>query len=132
MDVRPTLVADAKPPVLVGPGDRPLHRPAGLTQPALVVDPLLGQDRLDAEFPQPLAVWLGVVGQIPLQGVGLLPGVADLARHRRDGRANWLTSLPLAAVTELASGIPPASVIRWCLLPGLDRSTGLGPVASPP
>ena len=54
--------------------------------PLLVVDPLLGQDRLDAHLPQPLAVRLGVVGQVPLQGVGLLPRVADLARHRRDAR----------------------------------------------
>ena len=85
MDVRPTLVADAEPAVLVDPGQRPLHRPAGLAQPALVVDPLLGQDRLDAHLLQALAVRLGVVGQVPLQGVGLPPRVSDLARHRRDG-----------------------------------------------
>ena len=41
-------------------------------------------------------------------------------------------SLTLAAVTEEASGMPLASVRTWCLLPGLARSTGLGPVASPP
>src|SRR3954465_10835557 len=41
-------------------------------------------------------------------------------------------SLTLAAVTDEASGRPLASVIRWCLVPGLDRSTGLGPVSSPP
>ena len=46
--------------------------------------------------------------------------------------ANWLMSLTLAAVTEEASGMPLASVITWCLLPGLARSTGLGPVSSPP
>ena len=34
MDVRPPLIADAEPPVLVDPGQRPLHRPAGLAQPA--------------------------------------------------------------------------------------------------
>src|SRR4051812_26084878 len=84
MDVRTTFVTDAQPPVLVFPGQGPLHRPAGLTQPALVVDPLLGQDRLDPDLPQPLAMRLGVVGLVPLQGIGLLPRVADLARHRWD------------------------------------------------
>src|SRR5512142_3379161 len=135
MDVRPTLIPDAEPPVLVSPGQRPLHRPAGRTQPALVVDPLLGQDRLDPHLTQPLAVRLGVVGQVPLHGVGLLPRVAYLAGHRRDlveQGASWVMSLTLAAVTELASGMPLASVTRWCLLPGLPRSTGLGPVFSPP
>jgi hypothetical protein len=31
-------------------------------------------------------------------------------------------------VRETASGMPCASVIRWCFEPGLARSTGLGPV----
>lgn len=37
----------------------------------------------------------------------------------------------LAAVSRQASGMPLASVIRWCLLPARPRSTGLGPVLSP-
>src|SRR3954449_12843015 len=73
MDIRPTLITDPEPPILVQPGQRPLHRPARLTQAALVVDLLLGQDRLDAHRAQSLAVGLGVVGQVSLQGVGLLP-----------------------------------------------------------
>ena len=85
VDVGPLLVADAEPSELVQPTSGAFHRPAGLAQAALVVDPPLRQDRLDAEFPQPLAVRLGVVGQIALHGVGLLPGVPDLARDRRDG-----------------------------------------------
>jgi hypothetical protein len=85
MDLRPTLKADPKPAVLVQPSQRPLHRPAGLAQTALVVDPLLGKDRLDAQLPQPLAVWLRVVRHVPLHDVGLLLRVADLVRHRRDG-----------------------------------------------
>lgn len=40
-------------------------------------------------------------------------------------------SLRLAAVTEQARGMPLASVIKWCLLPALPRSTGLGPVSPP-
>jgi hypothetical protein len=49
MDIRPTFVADSEPTVLVRPRQRPLYRPAGLTQPALVVDPLLRQHRLDPD-----------------------------------------------------------------------------------
>ena len=135
MDVVPTLVADTQAPILVDPRQRPLDRPPGLPQPGLVVDPLLGQDRLDAQLPQSLAVGLGVVGQVPLQGIGLLPRAADLAGHRRDlvgEGANWLMSLTPAAVTAEAGGMPPASLRRWRSPPGLARSTGLGPVASPP
>src|SRR3954452_15824127 len=73
MDLRASLVADAEPPVLMGPGQRPLHRPPGPAQTDLVIDLLLGEHRLDSDLLQPLAVRLGVVGQVPLQGVGLLP-----------------------------------------------------------
>lgn len=34
-------------------------------------------------------------------------------------------------VSVTARGVPPASVIRWCLEPGLPRSMGLWPVWSP-
>src|SRR5262249_52464709 len=77
-DVRPTLVANPQAPVPVRPGPRPLHRPAALTQPGFVIDPLLRQDRLDADRPQPLPVRLAVVGQVPLQGVGLSPRLPHL------------------------------------------------------
>ena len=43
-----------------------------------------------------------------------------------------VTSWALAPVTDEARGMPLASVIRWCFVPGLARSTGLGPVAPPP
>jgi len=38
MDLRPTLMADSKPPGLVKPRQRPPHGPAGLVQPLLVID----------------------------------------------------------------------------------------------
>ena len=41
MDIGPTFLADAEPPVLVEPGQRPLHRPTGLSQSLLVIDLLL-------------------------------------------------------------------------------------------
>ncbi len=43
-----------------------------------------------------------------------------------------MTSLRLPPVSETASGIPCASVIRWCFEPGRARSTGLGPVLGRP
>lgn len=44
----------------------------------------------------------------------------------------WVTSLTLAAVVMTLNGVPLPSQIRWCLLPVFPRSTGDGPVASPP
>ena len=41
-------------------------------------------------------------------------------------------SLRLPPVKRQASGNPPASTTTWCLEPGRQRSTGLGPVAAPP
>lgn len=43
-----------------------------------------------------------------------------------------LESCTFAAVKDTASGMPFKSVMMWCLLPGRPRSTGLGPVSSPP
>lgn len=45
---------------------------------------------------------------------------------------SWVTSLRLPPVVIAASRMPCASTVRWCLLPALPRSTGDGPVASPP
>ena len=39
---------------------------------------------------------------------------------------------PLAAVVMTLNGVFFPSQIRWCLLPVFARSTGDGPVASPP
>src|SRR5262245_36372917 len=61
MDVRPPLITDPQPSVLMDPRQRPFHRPARLPQAALVVDPLLGQDRLDPCLLQPSAMRFGVV-----------------------------------------------------------------------
>jgi hypothetical protein len=41
-------------------------------------------------------------------------------------------SLRLPPVSETASGMPCASVIRWCLEPARTRSTGLAPVLGRP
>src|SRR5690349_15948907 len=41
-------------------------------------------------------------------------------------------SLALAPAVRIASGTPRRSTISVCFVPGPRRSTGLGPVASPP
>ena len=44
---------------------------------------------------------------------------------------SWVTSWRLAPVRITASGMPCASVMRWCFEPGRARSVGLGPVFDP-
>jgi hypothetical protein len=56
----------------------------------------------------------------------------------RVGGTAWIsgisgvTSLRLPPVSVVASGMPCASTITWCLLLALPRSTGETPVAGPP
>ena len=60
------------------------------------------------------------------------PGLPPTGRMLNTRRIACVTSLTLAAVTVALRGIPCASVSIWCLLPGLPRSVGFGPVSSPP
>lgn len=45
--------------------------------------------------------------------------------------SSWVMSLRLAPVSISDSGMPCASVRRWCFEPGRARSVGLGPVFDP-
>jgi hypothetical protein len=45
---------------------------------------------------------------------------------------SWVASWALAAESREAKGLPLRSITRWSLEPGLPRSTGFGPVCSPP
>jgi hypothetical protein len=47
-------------------------------------------------------------------------------------RTSWVESWVLAAESRMARGMPLRSTTRWYLEPALPRSTGFGPVASPP
>ena len=65
------------------------------------------------------------------------PGRRRWPRPRTGGIASirgmsWVTSLRLPPVSEIASGMPCASVITWCLEPGRARPAGLGPVLGRP
>ncbi len=44
---------------------------------------------------------------------------------------SWVTSLRFPPVGETGSGMPWPSTMRWCLVPGRARSTGLGPLLGP-
>src|SRR4051794_34139901 len=135
MDVVPPLISDPEATVLMQPTQGPLHHPAEDAQSTAVLRPPLGQHRLDPELTKPLPVRLRIVTSVALHPIGTTPGMARLALHRRDALnngANPLMSGTLAPVVAAVSGMPCASVRTWCLLPGLPRSTGLGPVPSPP
>jgi len=58
-----------------------------------------------------------------------LPGTGTTPSTK--GRS-WVTSLRCPPVNVIANGSPPASVSRWCFEPVRARSTGEGPVWSPP
>src|SRR5205085_8864838 len=60
-----------------------------------------------------------------LPGLPLMAGIASISG------SSCVTSCALAAVKITASGIPPPSVITWCLLPAFALSVGLGPVFCP-
>ena len=129
------LIPDSEAPVLMDPAQRPFHHPTEYPQAAAVLRPPLRHHRLDPQLTQSLAVWLRVVAPVAHQRVGLRPrwpAFPATAGSSLKSGANSLTSWMLAAVTLEASGMPWPSVITWCLLPGLARSTGLGPVFSPP
>jgi hypothetical protein len=89
----------------------------------------------DAEFAYQSPVLVVVVSAVGEDHVGASAGPAARAPYRRHGfqqRDELVTSLQLPPVSVNASGIPVPSVIRWCLLPVLPRSTGLRPVVAPP
>lgn len=76
-----------------------------------------------------------VVASVRYEGVGLASWSAAAARIAGialTSGMSWVMSLRLPAVNVTASGTPPPLLIRWCFEPVLPRSTGLGPVATPP
>ena len=126
---------DPHPPQPLQPTDRPLDHPTDLPQPAAVRRPPLGDVRLDPQPPQQLPGRLAVVPPVGVRLVGQLLRPARLApdlgevEHQRDD-LSW--SLALAPAVRIASGTPWRSTISVCFVPFFRRSTGLGPVASPP
>ena len=52
MDIDPSLVANPKSPVLVQPADGAFDHPARLAESTAMARPTMGEDGLDAPFPQ--------------------------------------------------------------------------------
>ena len=64
-------------------------------------------------------------------GASAVPTRPRTGGTRSSSSSSWVTSLRLPPVSVQASGMPPPSTSRWCLLPARPRSTGLGPVFWP-
>ena len=135
MDLVAAVVADEEPLEVAQPGEDALDDPAGAAEPGAVLG-LAACDLRRDPAPAELAPVLVVVIP-PISGDALRPAArsADLPRTggmRSRSGTSCATSLRLPPVTVQASGMPVASTRRWCLEPGLARSTGLGPIAVPP
>jgi hypothetical protein len=135
VDVGAPLISHTQTSVLVKPGDGALDHPA-LSAEARAVR-IAGPGNPD---PHPAAVHLlaggaRMVGAIAVDLSRSSPRASAASFDRRNGvhhATKRVTSLTLAAVVSEANGFPLPQVIRWCLEPRFRRSTGLGPVRSPP
>ena len=116
------------------PREGALDDPAARAKPGAVGAAAAGEDWLDAPRPQLPAVLVMVIAAVGDQRLGALAGRPRLPRTGpmpSMSGSSWVTSLRLPPVSEIASGIPPESVSRWCLEPVRARSTGEGPVKAP-
>lgn len=135
MQVEVSFPADGQPFEVVQAREGLLDDVAELAQALDVRGALAGDHRQDPAPVQLTPVGVAVVALVTEEGV------------RTPARSTWLpatggtpstrarvcvTSLTLAAVVMTLNGVPLTSQIRWCLLPVFLRSTGDGPVASPP
>ena len=135
MDVGASLVADAEATVLVQPGEGALDDPALAAESGSVWRVAFGDERSDAAGAELVSVGSGVVAAVGEENLRSASGSSALApdgRDRVEEREELGDVGTVGGGQEAGSGIPHASVITWCLLPARARSTGLGPVLSPP
>ena len=131
VDVVADFPADPRPPEPVQQRDGLFHYPAVHAQARAMLRAAPGDNRGDPRFPGLLAVLVVVIAAV---GVDLIRALAGRPRRPRTGGMawmrgmSWVTSLRFPPVSDTASGMPCALVIRWCFEPGRARSTGLGPV----
>ncbi len=123
MDVRPPLVPDLQPTVLVDGRDRPLDHTSVSPQPTPVRLPGPGEGRPDGPPPErPLATGRpvrAVAQQLDREAARPpVPGQATTVAK------STVTSRALAALPREARGTPFRSTVRWCLVPFLPRSCG--------
>ena len=134
MDVVAALVTDAEAPVLVEPGDGALDDPPLVTEPGSV--PGL-RPAMFGLIPMSCSVRgaAGVVAAVGEERVGSATGWAAFAANRwdrLDEREQLGDVVPVGAGDQAGERDAAGATIRWCLVPALSRSTGLGPVLSPP
>ncbi len=117
------------------PRQRSLHDPTVSTQPASVGCAATCNLGINSSGSKLIAMRLGVVSSVGVQPIGAASRTPGLPRTGGIASTKGIscpTSAALAPVNVVASGMPPPSVITWCLLPGFERSVGFGPVFSPP
>ena len=115
MDVVADLPADAQPPEPVQQGEALLHHPAVHAQPGAVLGAAARNDGGDSGGPDLPAVLVVVIATVRVDPIRALAGRPR--RPRTGGMAairgmSWVTSLRFPPVSDTASGIPCASVIR--------------------
>jgi hypothetical protein len=138
MDGGATLVADLKPAEAVEPRERALHPPAVPSEPPARFDAASGDARRGAASSRRPPTARIVVTLSACRFTGRLRGRPRRWRGGRNGGSASTVSSGLRASCALepeivtASGVPWRSTTRWRLVPGLPRSVGSLPVASPP
>ena len=136
MDVVAAVGADEESAAVVEPGEGALDDPAVAAEAGAVLGLAASDDRFDAALPDEAAVLVVVVAAVgDAASAGRRLGRPTRPRTggtRSSSSSSWVTSLRLPPVSVQASGMPPPSTRRWCLLPRRPRSTGLGPVLAPP
>ncbi len=129
------VVADSHPTQSLEPTDGPLDHPADFPQAAAVRRPPLGDVRLDAQPGQYPPRRVAVVAPVGVQRIGQFLGPSGLALDLGKVSTNGMISrwsLRLASAVWMANGTPCRSTYSVCFEPFFPRSTGLGPVCSPP
>lgn len=111
------------------------NNPSNNSQPTSMFAVPLGDHGDNAALAHRLSMVLGVVCRVGLDRSGRWRGRPRLplmgGMWSIKGISSF-TSFTLAADKMATRGMPFLSVAIWCLLPGLRRSVGLGPVLGPP
>ena len=133
VDVGATGMSSGEVAVGMQPGDRALYDPALFSEAGSVAGLLSGDPGCDAAVAEFFAVAFGVICPVGVQprGCGTCRG-GPVGGARSTSSVSCVTSWRCPPVRATASGVPLPSTIRWCLLPRRRRSTGEGPVCSPP
>jgi hypothetical protein len=137
--VGPPLVAQPEAAAAQEPGERALHHPAVPSESLRGVKSPTGNPRHDAARSQrarrrgeesyALSA-CSLAGR--LRGRPGFPRGPMIGGMASTSGSSWVASWALAAESRTASGMPLRSTTKWYFEPGLPRSVGFGPVASPP